>query len=463
MKTRIVSLAMAVSAGLFGAEGWVLSSAPQAADAATGSERAGGVLELRIPSKRACGWWTRTFAIDPAQGGARFTARAEIACDVASDRPYNDVMMYVTWHFPKDGVTRKGAFFQRDFIAYTDRVEDGRTVRTFDELYAAPAGCDSVSVEFIGKWHAMTARISDVAVASVPPPKPRKVRCVVGNPHQKSVFWRAPGFENTAKGWEDPDAVVASRLWQIEATLTNIFAHVEHPDIILFSETFVQTGGSPVPERTDELVPGGPSFALAAKYAKRHHTYIAMNVRERTPEGTHHNSTFIVDREGRHVGTYRKVTLTSGEYQGGIVPGDGFKVFELDFGRVGCLTCWDNWFSESMKFSRRNGAELLLFPLAGCAPDHVDITFPARAIDCGIPILVAMRQGWLPNGIIDRDGTWIAKTFEDNGFAWADLDLNERKRTCWLSVGAGQGDPYELYLDESRPELYEKQTYGPRR
>lgn len=50
----------------------------------------------------------------------------------------------------------------------------------------------------------------------------------------------------------------------------------------------------------------------------------------------------------------------------------------------------------------------------------------------------------------------IAKTFEDCGFAVADLDLNERKRTFWLSVGAGQGDPYELYYDESRPEVYEK-------
>ena len=82
--------------------------------------------------------------------------------------------------------------------------------------------------------------------------------------------------------------------------------------------------------------------------------------------------------------------------------------------------------------------------------------FPARAIDAGIPILVAMRQGHLPNGIIDRDGTWVAKTFEDCGYAVADIDLNERKRTFWLSVGPGQGDPYELYYDESRPELYEK-------
>ena len=105
---------------------------------------------------------------------------------------------------------------------------------------------------------------------------------------------------------------------------------------------------------------------------------------------------------------------------------------------------------------KRNGAELLLFPLAGCAQDHVETVFPARAIDAGIPILVAMRQGHLPSGIIDRDGRWIAQTFEDCGFAVADIDLNDRKRTFWLSVGPGGGDPYELYYDESRPEVYEK-------
>ena len=137
--------------------------------------------------------------------------------------------------------------------------------------------------------------------------------------------------------------------------------------------------------------------------------------------------------------------------------GDDFGVLDLDFGRVGCLTCWDNWFSESAKFLRRKGAELLLFPLAGGAPDHMDQVFPVRAIDTGLPVLVATRQGHLPSGILNRDGTWAAKTFEDGGFAWADMDLAERRRTWWLSVGPGEGDPYELYLDESRPEVYERQ------
>ena len=350
-------------------------------------------------------------------------------------------MLFVTWYDPTRG-NRKGVrFYQRDFMRYTDK----GNVRVFDDTLAVPGDCNTVRVEFIAKWHKMDVKIRDVRVETVDAPKPRKVRCVVGNPHEKRP-----------KSWDDPEAVVKGRLKQIEDCLTNIFAHVEHPDIILFSEVFADTG-SPCPERTAERIPGGPSFALAARYAVKYRCNIAMNVRERTDAGTFHNSTFIVDRTGRHVGTYRKTTLTSGEYMAGLLPGDDFGVFDLDFGRVGCLTCWDHWFSETAKYLRRKGAELLLFPLAGCAPDHVELTFPARGIDIGIPTLVSMRQGHLPNGIIDRDGTWLVKTFEDGGFAWADLDLNERKRTFWLSVGPGAGDPYELYLDESRPELYEKQ------
>ncbi len=450
MKTCLWALVMCAGLVAFAGE-WELKNAPLSPDPASGRNLGGGALELRAPSRRTCAWWERTEAIDPAKGAIKFTAKAEITPDAAGGKVYNDVMMFVTWLFPKDGVQRKGKFFQRDFIAYTDKVEDGKIVRNFDETYKVPEGCAEIKIEFIAKWHAMTVKLSDCVVAAVEPPKPRLVRCVIANPHQRPF-----------KSWPTVEATIKGRLAQMEATLTNIFANVERPDLILFSEMFLDTG-TPCPEKTAEPVPGGPSFELASRYAKKYKTYIAMVMRERSKENTCHNSTFIAGRDGKLVGIYRKVTLTSGEYQMGLLPGDDFKVFELDFGRVGCLTCWDNWFSESAKFVRRKGAEMLLFPLASCAPDHLELTFPARAIDIGIPILIASREGHQPNGIIDRDGTWRVKTFEDGGFAWADLDLNERKRTFWLSVGPGQGDPYELYLDESRPEIYERQEYGPRR
>ena len=429
---------------------WTFHSAQLAVQPAMGVERDADVHELRIPSRGSCGWWETRATVVP-KGGARIRAVAEIALDDPQDAVFNDMMMFVRWDFPKDGKDRGASgsrlvqgqrFHRRDFIAYADRTEDGRVVRTFDQTCAVPDDCEEVSIEFIGKWHAMTAVIRDVRVESAPRPQPRRVRCVVGNPYERSV------------DWSDPQKGMAERLGQIEATLTNIFARVERPDIILFSECFA-SAGAPDPSKVAEPIPGGPSWRLAERYAVRHRCNIAMNVKERDEQGACHNTLFVCDRNGRLAGRYRKVHLTSGEYQQGLVPGEGFPVLDLDFGRVGALICWDNWFSESIKLVKRAGAELLLFPLAGCMQDHVDICFPARAIDAGIPILVAMRQKHLPNGIIDRDGTWIARTFEENGFAVADIDLAERKRVFWLSVGPGLGDPTSLYYDESRPEVYE--------
>lgn len=441
------------------AAAWMFHSAPLANEPATGREPAPGVHELRVPSKGACGWWETSMPVAPG-GGTRFRATVEIEMDDAGDFVHNDVMMLVRWDFPKPAAgrgplpKRKGRFYQGDFVAYSDDVRGGKIVRTFDETFAVPGECESVEIEFIGKWHAMTARIRDVSAESVERPKPRIVRCVVGNPHEgtaNGIIAKRLRAGETMTG----EKTMAAHLAQIEVCLTNIFAHVERPDIILFAEC-LSTQRSPDPASVAEPVPGGPSWRLAEKYATKHRTYIAMNVRERDADGRCHNTVFICGRDGKLAGLYRKTHLTSGEYKMGLVPGDGFPVFELDFGRVGALVCWDNWFSESIKMVKRNGAEMLLFPLAGCSMDHVDTSFPSRAIDAGIPILVAMRQGHLPNGIIDRDGTWISKTFEDCGYAYADLDLNERKRTFWLSVGPGEGDPYELYYDESRPELYER-------
>ena len=440
---------------------WTFKSAPLAVMPATGCETAPEVHELRVPDAGSCGWWTATCPV-ASGGGVRLRATAEIMMDNARDFAYNDVMMFVRWNFPKDGKDRaqsgngidKGRFYQRDFVVYTDQVDGGRIVRTFDETFAVPGECDSIDVEFIAKWHPMKVTVRDFAAEDVTCPKSRRVRCVVGNPHEATGN-RIIAARRKAGETMPGEKTMAVQLAQIEACLTNIFARVENPDIILFAEC-LSTQSAPDPASVAEPVPGGPSWKLAEKYALKYACNIAMNVRERDADGRCHNSVFVCDRRGRLAGLYRKVHLTSGEYEMGIVPGDGFPVFNLDFGRVGALVCWDNWFSESIKMLKRNGAELLLFPLAGCAQDHVETVFPARAIDAGIPILVAMRQGHLPNGIIDRDGKWIAQTFADCGFAVADIDLNDRKRTFWLSVGPGLGDPYELYYDESRPGVYEK-------
>lgn len=434
------------------AEEWIFANAPLAPDRADGRALPDGTLEMRLPSRRACAWWELTVPV--ASGGMHFHAEASIALGAGDPGLFNDLSMLVTWYDPAHGERKGVPFLRRDFVRHSSPAPGALT---FDDTLEVPCGCGAARVEIVAKWHCMDVSLRNFKAEPAAAPPRRVVRCVVANPHErKSCDWRTEGTDAAGAGWDDPAAVVAARLAQMEQCLARIAAEVEHPDIVLFSELFTDTG-TPCPGLTAERIPGGPTFDLASRWASRLRCNIAMNVRERTDAGTFHNTTFVVGRAGRLAGIYRKTTFTSGEYMSGMLPGDDFGTIDLDFGRVGCVTCWDNWFSETAKFVRRKGAEMLLFPLAGAEADHMDTVFPARCIDTGIPALVATRQGHLRSGIIGRDGTWVAETREDGGYACADIDLSARARTWWLSVGPGEGDPYQLYLAESRPELYAMQ------
>jgi hypothetical protein len=69
-------------------------------------------------------------------------------------------------------------------------------------------------------------------------------------------------------------------------------------------------------------------------------------------------------------------------------------------------------------------------------------------------MVVSVADPKVPSAIIDRDGVWLDQTTQKHGFAFAELDLNERKRSWWLSVGPAFGDPYQLYLAERRQIAY---------
>ncbi len=105
--------------------------------------------------------------------------------------------------------------------------------------------------------------------------------------------------------------------------------------------------------------------------AQKHNAYIVPWDYEATPDGKIYNSSYILDRSGKEVGRFRKVHLTHTEEMRGISHGEDFPVFDLDFGKVGIMICWDNYFPESARVLGNRGAELILYPLYG------DTLYPA--------------------------------------------------------------------------------------
>jgi predicted amidohydrolase len=136
-----------------------------------------------------------------------------------------------------------------------------------------------------------------------------------------------------------------------------------------------------------------------------------------------------------------------------MTPGSEYAVFDTDFGRIGLIVCWDNWFVESARILRLKGAEMLLFPLAGDVDDHWDLMSRARAVDNGVYVVSSNTVGGASR-IVNPAGQILAEVSGAFAMGVADIDLSQEWRTRWLSIGPGNGEGKSLYLKERRPDTY---------
>jgi N-carbamoylputrescine amidase len=89
---------------------------------------------------------------------------------------------------------------------------------------------------------------------------------------------------------------------------------------------------------------------------------------ERRASGLYHNTSVILDANGRYLGKYRKMHIPDdpGYYEKFyFAPGDlGYPVFHTKYASIGVLICWDQWFPEAARLLAMKGAEIILIPTA---------------------------------------------------------------------------------------------------
>ena len=198
----------------------------------------------------------------------------------------------------------------------------------------------------------------------------------------------------------------------------------------------------------------GMYCSMLKRKAKEHQCYIFCSFNELDEEGVRRNTAVLFGRNGEIAGKYYKTHIAMSEYERGIVPGDVYPVFDTDFGRVGLLICWDAYFPGPARAMVQQGAEMLLIPTAG-NPTYRHI---ARAKEHGVYTIVSCVDGTSDSGIactkiIDPCGEILAYTKEDGQAAKAVIDLNEEKHIYWLSVGAADAIPANIYRHEVRDDL----------
>lgn len=116
-----------------------------------------------------------------------------------------------------------------------------------------------------------------------------------------------------------------------------------------------------------ESIPG-PSTDELGKLASELGVVIIASLFEKRTQGIYHNTTAVLDADGKYLGKYRKMHIPDDPayYEKFyFTPGDlGYKVFQTKFAKIGVLICWDQWYPEAARITALMGAEILFYPTA---------------------------------------------------------------------------------------------------
>jgi nitrilase len=223
------------------------------------------------------------------------------------------------------------------------------------------------------------------------------------------------------------------------------------------------------------VVPGPVTDSLgeAARAAK---AYVSIGVNERDAHGsTLYNTQLYFGPDGAFLGKHRKLMPTGGErLVWGMGDGSTLLVLDTPFGRLGGLTCWENYMPLARAAMYAQGIEIY------CAPtwDNSDVwplsmrhiakegrcyvigvNFCMRASDVPADIpgrdeIYAGADDWMSRGnsiIVDPDGQVLAGPLvEEEGILVAELDVAKAhaSRRQFDAVGHyNRPDVFRLHVD----------------
>lgn len=228
-----------------------------------------------------------------------------------------------------------------------------------------------------------------------------------------------------------------------------------------------------------EPIPG-PSTQKLQEVAAELNLVIIASLFEKRSHGLYHNTTAVIDADGKLLGKYRKNHIPDdpGFYEKFyFTPGDtGYGVYKTRYANIGVLICWDQWYPEAARITSLMGAEILFYPTAiGWAlsqPDDMNkeqhnawqTIQCSHAIANGVYVVVVNRTGiegnmrfWGGSFISNPFGSILHKASHDaNEVAVVKLNLAYINfyRTHWPFLRDRRTDTYapilNRFIDETK-------------
>jgi len=233
-------------------------------------------------------------------------------------------------------------------------------------------------------------------------------------------WWSAPTEKNYRQMTENMLA-----MWQSE--IRKVLP--ERPDLILLPEACDRyTNMSPEQNRAYYDVRGSYIRDGLAEIARENRCYIAYSAAWQYSDGYFRNATQLIGRNGNVEGVYHKnhLVIDEGALDSPIpmLCGREPTVSSLDFGKVGCVICFDLSFPELREKYHRANPELLLFS----SNFHGDFLQQIWAYECHSYFVSAVRNQ--EARILSPVGEVIAHS--TNYFPYVTAKINLDFAVCYL-------------------------------
>jgi len=412
---------------------------PWAADASVAPicEQAGDQYAARSNGTRTCcgGWQFVYTGLIPGHAYRIEWQVQHQGIGVADD----ELAAVIAWAEPAPDNVRFGTQMQWDYVFST--TVDAHTVR-YAGVLVAPEGNDSLAIRNTLRWTAVgqmacaVPQVNDLGLAPMAAP----VRVAVVTGKEAEARTQRPTVAAAVEFY-------ASRTQQ---------ACDEGAKLVALPEVCLDWHVAGTLMEKALTVPG-PATDRFADLARQYGATIVVGLHERVDREVF-NTAAVIDADGTVAGTYHKVHLASFEAFSGVVPGDGFPVFDTAVGRIGCNICMDSSATESSRMVGLNGADFLVLPIMG---DHRASVWQrgnpkldeerwrsimrVRAMDNQLCMVVA-RNNCTASCIIDRSGEFLAYNDGSADFVIADVPLGADFRKwnggCFRQVNWRQRRPH---------------------
>lgn len=158
--------------------------------------------------------------------------------------------------------------------------------------------------------------------------------------------------------------------------------------------------------------------------------------------GHMYDATTFINTNGDIIGTQKMVHIaqTEGFYeQDYYTPADtGFKVFDTELGKIGCVVCFDRHYPESIRTEALKGADLIVIPTANTVGEPSDMfawEIRVQAFQSSVAIAMCNRVGIEDDTqycgesiVVDPSGNVLAFADNKEQIVYAEIDMQGVKK-----------------------------------